>query len=228
MVFTSGVVCLTQILTRLKYRIVDARHCCTDPKGRFYYNDDFKKLDKQKGPKSKYTVESAFVDFEVYVDIKFYDPNAQPGSGPYAEFFARDPQNLAAGSGLVGLTDRTGNWTNQSYSRNSATVEKAAGNAHVSITCNVLHKKAEFNADQNSFNKLRDSIKVDGLLYIKDIDKIDSAHYARWYSDHIVFYDNDYTGRDFSGFFFPLESDGTTKIGSEHDKLFNGLKWSHF
>ncbi|KAF8433257.1 hypothetical protein L210DRAFT_2735958 [Boletus edulis BED1] len=142
----------------LNLEFTDGFYIGSDPKGRFYYNDDFKKLDKQKGPKSKYTVESAFVDFEVYVDIKFYDPNAQPGSGPYAEFFARDPQNLAAGSGLVGLTDRTGNWTNQSYSRNSATVEKAAGNAHVSITSLTSSGTASRSTDCSTSKTLTRSI----------------------------------------------------------------------
>jgi len=212
----------------LDLEFTDGFYIGSDPKGRFYYNDEFKKFDKQMEPKSRYTVESIIVDFEVHVNIKFYDPNVKPGGGPYAEFFARDPQNLAVGSGLVGLTDRTGDWKQQTYSRDSATVEKAAGSAHVSITCKVLHKKGEFNADHSSFNILRDSIKVNGLLYLKDIDEIDSAHYARWCTDHVVFYDNDYIGKDFSGFFFPLESDGTTKIGSEYDKLFKGVKWSRF
>ncbi|KAF8637473.1 hypothetical protein AX16_010801 [Volvariella volvacea WC 439] len=107
----------------------------------------------------------------------------------YAKFIAEDPVNSPY---------TTGSWVKLIRGSSIATVEKESRNATITLYADAIKKKATWYSGTALFQPK--GFTVDGNIYFKDFSKLPNAKYANYNGDRIVFYENDWTGRDFVAF----------------------------
>jgi len=207
--------------TDLGWEFSEGFYIGPDPKGIFFYNDDFFNLDPNRSTTAEYYVDQWFQQGERYAYIKFY----APGSGHsklLAEFLGKDTYNVTGSSGLL-QQNRSGSWKKTGYVVGNATAIKAASTTGITIQCKPLHKAAKF--DCTSGDKVYgDAVEIDGRLTIKDIDEVGKATAVRWYHDYVVFLENT-NAKDFSAFFFPQEGPKKDPLGTQAYGYWENVRW---
>jgi hypothetical protein len=109
----------------------------------------------------------------------------------------------------------SGQWNDLKITATPATVKKYDDKAEIYFTVDTIHLKATISDSKdvlkdksfgayflsNIFSRADIQAKVvEGTFYFKDINTIKNGIYANYNNDRIVFYQNDYTGKDFTGY----------------------------
>jgi hypothetical protein len=186
-----------------------------DPEGIFYYDGASDMTGNAKAKVLKVTVNG-----KNYVQIKFY---TEYENETYAEFVAEDPYATVDAAGLNGSV-RDGNWTPLNIGTANASIYKRTSEAKITLTADSISKKATMNYSG------RFDVDVKGTLFFKKYVDLTStkAKFASYNNDRIVFYENDYTGRDFVAYFIPFE--GTTKtlgIAAANTVIISDIAWAN-
>ncbi|KAF8262613.1 hypothetical protein EI94DRAFT_1808505 [Lactarius quietus] len=186
-----------------------------DPEGIFYYDAA---SDMSGDAKAKVTKVTA--NGKNYVHIKFYTSYE---SETYAEFVAEDPFATVDAAGLNGSV-RDGNWTSLNIGTANATIYKRTSESKITLTADSISKKATMNYSG------RFDVDIKGTLFFKKFVDLTSvkAKFASYNNDRIVWYEDDYTGKDFVAYFIPFE--GTTKtlgIAAANTVIISGVSWSN-
>jgi hypothetical protein len=186
-----------------------------DPEGLFYYDAASDMSGNAKAKVLKVTVNG-----KNYVQIKFYTDSE---SETYAEFVAEDPFATVDAAGLNGSV-RDGNWTSLNIGTANASIYKRTSEAKITLTADSISKKATMNYSG------RFDVDIKGTLFFKKYVDLNStkAKFASYNNDRIVFYENDYTGKDFVAYFIPFE--GTTKtlgLAPANTAIISDLAWAN-
>jgi len=196
----------------------------TDPDGIFYYNKTSDLSGSAKAKVLKFTV-----DNKNYVRIKFYPSNLTE-SDTYAEFVAEDPDGAVDATGMVNYTKdgRDGTWRDLNVGSANAVVRKLAATLDITLTADSISKKATLTLADTVANKNL-VVDVKGTLYFKKVDDLTSteAGYASYNNDRIVFYEDDFTGKDFAGYFIPFDG-SANKLGitSANTVIISDVTWA--
>lgn len=199
----------------LGLEFTDNAYIGKDPEGIFYYDDVSDISGSAKAKVSKVTANS-----KNYCHIKFYTSNE---SETYAEFVAEDPYGTVDAASLNGSV-RDGNWTSLNIGTANATVYKRTSESKITLTADSISKKATLTYAGNF------SVDIKGTLFFKKLADVTStkAKYASYNDDRIVFYENDYTGKDFVAYFIPFE--GNTKtlgITATNTVIISDVAWAN-
>ncbi|KAJ7616079.1 hypothetical protein FB45DRAFT_935247 [Roridomyces roridus] len=199
----------------------------TDPEGLLYYNsrDDFEPQDERQGGKvsANYIVHRIQDGGDNYVNIKFWregDTEAQA----FAEFIGKDPANLVDAYGM-GEYSSKGDWVNLDISICTAFVRKISTENKITLTIDSLDGKTAVWNDNGKLDGV--AVAVNGNLSFKKYGDLKTGLYAKYNNDHIVFYNNDNVGTDFSAYFIPYD-DWPKHLGIESydTQVFSGVTWS--
>jgi hypothetical protein len=186
-----------------------------DHSGLFYYNDeeslhkaDYYELKRVQNPSDK----------KVCALVKF---SATDGGKAVAEFLSYDPDGA--------VTDppysHVGKWKTLIYGNSAAaTIQKSHPDSDDSNESDTLILDAfpiEYVAKLTFLPSLRVASSaeflrneypaVKGDLFYKDLKSIVKSTWANFNNDRIIFYDGDFSSKDFNGFFVPCDS--LDKIG---------------
>ncbi|KAK7045059.1 hypothetical protein R3P38DRAFT_3347267 [Favolaschia claudopus] len=151
-----------------------------------------------------YHVMDDTVNGKTYAVIEF---RRNPNDKAYAKFYAPDNHRVASAADMGNLTS-TGTWITLKSASCYTTIEKKSNSRTVTATLTSVDKVASWDAGSTSFTP--NAFKVNGYLHYKRLNKLNDAKYANYNNDRIVFYENDWTGRDFVGFFIPMEDAAET------------------
>ncbi|KAF8961923.1 hypothetical protein BDZ97DRAFT_2026686 [Flammula alnicola] len=168
-------------------------------KGILFYDaiDDFKMTGHDGAPVThKYTV-SHYVadDGKPYCKVEYRrddDPDC------YAKFLAEDPTGAVAGADMVNYSSMTGGWDKLELGSSIATVEKESANQKITIYANAIGKVGVWTAPSDVLK--HKGFTVTGNLYFKDIAQVGNAIYVNYNDDRIVFYQDDWTGTNFTAY----------------------------
>ncbi|KAF7351633.1 hypothetical protein MSAN_01595900 [Mycena sanguinolenta] len=201
----------------------DGAYIGRDPEGTLYYNreSDFQ---RDSNRQHIYRVREDVKDGKTYAVIEFrHSANAVP----YAKFYAPDNYKVATAAEMGDFTGN-GHWVTLRCGHSYTVIEKKSYSSTVTVTLYSDNKSASWNAGSTYFNP--SSFRVTGELHYKHIDNLRNAIYANYNNDRIVFYENDWTGRDFVAFFIPKEDDNDS-LGIESTRTtpavtFSNIRWS--
>ncbi|KAH9056717.1 hypothetical protein EDB87DRAFT_1187335 [Lactarius vividus] len=190
-----------------------------DPDGIFHYDGV---TDMEGSVKAK--VLKVVENGTTYAHIKFYSSEE---SETYAEFIGEDPDNTIDATDMVSYTENgtNGNWTDINAGAANASVYKKNAESKITITVDSISQKVILTL-ASSVNKHFD-VDVKGTLHFKKISDLTKGKFASYNDDRIVFYENDYTGKDFVGYFIPFE--GSTKtlgIQSVNTIIIDTIAWT--
>jgi hypothetical protein len=199
----------------LGIEFTDNAYIGKDPEGLLYYDAASDMSGDAKAKVLKVTVNG-----KNYVHIKFYTSSE---SETYSEFIAEDPFATVDAAGLNGSV-RDGNWTSLNIGTSNASIYKKTSEAKITLTADSISKKATMNYSGHF------DVDVKGTLFFKKYVDLTStkARFASYNNDRIVFYENDYTGRDFVAYFIPFE--GTTKtlgLAAVNTAIIPGVVWAN-
>ncbi|KAI9448764.1 hypothetical protein BJY52DRAFT_1310530 [Lactarius psammicola] len=195
----------------------DSAYIGKDPDGIFYYDAA---SDMSGSVKAK--VLKIVENSKVYVRIKFFTSREDE---TYAEFIGEDPDDAVDATGMVAYTQygRDGNWTDLNIGSANATVYKRTRESDIKLTAGAISNKATMTLANN----VNVDVDVKGTLYFKKISDLSRGRYASYNNDRIVFYEDDYTGKDFVAYFIPFEgSVQTLGIASTNTVIISGVTWS--
>ncbi|KAJ7480583.1 hypothetical protein FB451DRAFT_1365067 [Mycena latifolia] len=187
----------------------DGTYIGRDPQGFLCY-DKLEDFQHDTSAKHTYHVSVAIssIDSRTYAVIEF---RKSPGTTPYAKFYGADIHRVTTAADMGNHTN-TGSWITLKTAWCYTTIEKQAYSRTVTVTLASVDKVATWDAGSASFNP--SSFRVQGHLHYKRFNKLKDAKFANYNNDRVVFYENDYTGRDFVAFFIPRE-DATETLGIE-------------
>jgi len=186
-----------------------------DPEGIFYYDAA---SDMSGAAKAK--VVKVVANGRNYCHIKFYTSNE---SETYAEFVAEDPFATVDAASLNGSV-RDGNWTSLNIGTANATIYKRTAEAKITLTADSISKKATLTYSGHF------DVDVKGTLFFKKLADVTStkAKFASYNNDRIVFYENDYSGKDFIAYFIPFEgSNKTLGIEAVNTVIITDVAWAN-
>ncbi|KAF7370111.1 hypothetical protein MSAN_00641200 [Mycena sanguinolenta] len=212
----------------INLEFTDGAYIGQDPAGYLHYNS---KSDFEQDTNKQ---QNYFVRLEVakngktYAVIRF---RKHPSAKSYAKFCASDKHRVTTAAEMNGHAG-TGTWVTLKTGHCYATIEKNSGSSTVTVTPSSIGKVATWNAGSTIFSP--SSFKVIGQLWYKEITELKNAIYANYNNDRVVFYQNDYTGRDFVAFFIPDEDeevDSPPTLGIESTKstpaaTFTNVQWT--
>jgi len=221
-------------ISELALEFTDSVYIGTDPEGDFFYNDmnDFD-IDKP-GHQHTYKVEQVQYKQKFYIVIEWFRDGS---TTPYAKFAAVDNKKVATRSQMDGHTPTNSSqcrWTQLKIGSAAATVEKKYNSKTITVDADVVSKKATWSIDDilpdNSGSTVKTSnlvgkdYKVKGVLYYKKLSELKGSKFVNYDDDRIIFYDNDYTGRDFNAYFIPLDIEAQA-LGTTTAEYFRGVNW---
>ncbi|KAH9172990.1 hypothetical protein EDB89DRAFT_1962079 [Lactarius sanguifluus] len=190
-----------------------------DPDGIFHY-DAVSDMEGSVKAKVLKVVENG----TIYVRIKFFTTEE---SETYAEFIGEDPDDAVDAADMVSYTQngRDGNWTDINAGAANASIYKKTSESKITITVGSISQKVTLTL-ASTVNKNFD-VDVKGTLHFKKISDLTKGKFASYNNDRIVFYENDYSGKDFVGYFIPFE--GSTKtlgIQSANTVIIDSVAWA--
>ncbi|KAI9433535.1 hypothetical protein H4582DRAFT_986568 [Lactarius indigo] len=190
-----------------------------DPDGIFYYDAVSDMVGSVKAKVLK-VVENG----TTYVRIKFYTSEE---SETYAEFIGEDPDKAVDATDMVSYTanGRDGNWTDIDSGSANVSIYKKTSEAKITLTAGAISQKVTLTL-ASTVNKYFD-VDVKGTLHFKKLSDLTKGKFASYNDDRIVFYENDYSGKDFVGYFIPFE--GSTKtlgITSANTIIISSVTWT--
>ena len=117
----------------------------------------------------------------------------------------------------------TGSWVRLSVASSLATVNKSSSNNTLTVNVETVSKTGTWTLASNVLEKtglseymficessslatveniddISKNKDIDGTLYYKKLPDINKGKWANYNDDRIVFYENDYTGKDFVAF----------------------------
>ncbi|KAF8637483.1 hypothetical protein AX16_010811 [Volvariella volvacea WC 439] len=193
-----------------------------DPDGFLYYDtlDDFKMTKHDGTPVTHhYKVYTDSAEGKTWAIIEY---RRDSDTDAYAKFIAEDPTGAVAAASMNNYSS-TGSWVKLILGSSIATVEKGSRDPTITLYADAIKKKAIWNAGSTQFQPK--GFTVDGNLYFKDYSKLSNAIYANYNNDRIVFYQDDWTGKDFIAYFIPLESSVETLGIPGETQTFTNVSW---
>jgi hypothetical protein len=186
----------------------DSVYIGRDPEGFLYYNDleSFSQHDNPLASSDPvyYLIQKLNnpSDGKLLVKITF---TRQGADDPHAVFLAEDPLGSVDAAGMNNYTNngRPGKWNPLELGAVNATIYKKSDEHLITVTIASIHKKVTITNNENFLRGKR--VSVDGILHFKDINTLSTGIFANWNDDRVVFFNNDYSGNDFVGFFIPYE-----------------------
>ncbi|KAJ7453472.1 hypothetical protein FB451DRAFT_1408871 [Mycena latifolia] len=177
----------------------DGAYIGKDPEGFLYYNkvEDFQ---QDTNTKHTYHVRDDSINNKTYAVIEF---RKSAGAIPYAKFYAPDNHRVATAADMENHTS-TGSWVTLKTASCYTTIEKKANSRTITAILSSVDKVATWDAGSTSFSS--SSFLVPGHLHYKKLNKLKDAKFANYNNDRVVFYENDWTGRDFVGFSLSRDS----------------------
>ncbi|KAF9254553.1 hypothetical protein L218DRAFT_1009557, partial [Marasmius fiardii PR-910] len=203
----------------------DGAYIGTDPSGVLYYNyrDHF---DSGDTVNYKVTREINPSDSKVLAHVKFFSDDE---TLCHAEFLAYDLQETVNGASMNNY-QRSGKWQNLALGSVTATVKKLDDQRTIYITVVPLGKKAQWQDKDRVTGQEAlhgKAVNVNGMLHFKDFNTVTKGYYANYNNDRIVFYENDYTSRDFVAFFIPFESwPRNLEVQASSTAIYQNISWS--
>ncbi|KAJ7142017.1 hypothetical protein C8R43DRAFT_1199900 [Mycena crocata] len=200
----------------------DGAYIGKDPEGFLYYNN-LQDFEKGTGKKHNYHILQDSIGGKTYAVVEFrHSANATP----YAKFYAPDNHRVTSAADMQNYSS-TGNWVALEATSTYTTIEKKSNSRTVTVNMPSADKVATWDAGSTNFNP--SSFSVTGHIHYKKLSKLKDAKYANYNNDRVVFYENDWTGRDFVAFFIPRE-DQTPTLGIESTRTtpaltFSNVKW---
>ncbi|KAJ7203580.1 hypothetical protein GGX14DRAFT_398741 [Mycena pura] len=198
----------------------DNSYVGTDPAGFFYYDD----LDKVKTA-NKYVADNTTnpKDDQLIAWVKFYKDNTLVG-----EFLGDDYFNVVTAAGMVGYS-HSGQWKESSAeSYVEAFLKKDANSSYVTLDISKAIKRKGTMTTSNSDLKASSIPSIKGHFHYDNLDNVSNGTFVSYSNDRLVFYNNDYTGTAFTGYFIPNGRDDSQTIlgiyGSTELTL-SGTKW---
>ncbi|KAF5314932.1 hypothetical protein D9619_007577 [Psilocybe cf. subviscida] len=180
----------------------DGLYIGRDPEGILHYNNV---SDLKQSGTHYYHVTKTIVDGDTYCEIEFRFGSSS--AVPYAKFLGEDPTDAVNAAGMYNYS-ATGHWDRLSVASSLATVAKSSSNQTITVNIETVGKVGTWTAPSNVLKNT--GFNIDGTLYYKKLNDINKGTWANYNDDRIVFYENDWTGRDFTAFFIPLESNTST------------------
>ncbi|KAF9461780.1 hypothetical protein BDZ94DRAFT_794451 [Collybia nuda] len=202
----------------------DHAYIGSDPEGFLFYRDlkDFGYKPERRRT-SKYKVSTITFGNKLYVLVKFYHNDE---NNSYAQFIGEDPTRAVAGASMEGYS-REGNWDKLKIGSVTATVYKDSDDTSITMEVDTIHKKAIWRAAQAP-SLVNASVEVQGILYFKDLNTINTGTFVSYNDDRLVFYANAYSGTDFTAYFIPLENQQQETLGYSGAGLeLSGVAWSN-
>ncbi|KAJ7676934.1 hypothetical protein DFH06DRAFT_1466283 [Mycena polygramma] len=200
----------------------DGAYIGRDPEGFIYYDheSDFQK-NSNKNHIYEITVDS--MDGKTYAVVVFrHSQNAKP----YAKFYAPDNHRVTRAADMENHRG-SGNWIGREVTSSFTRIEKKANSRVVTAT---IASDVVGTWDAGSTHFSPNAFVVTGHTHYKGLRNLRNAKYANYNNDRVVFYENDWTGRDFVGFFIPME-EGAETLGIQSTKTtpavtFTNVNWS--
>jgi len=124
-----------------------------------------------------------------------------------------------------------GEWkANTTNNHVGAIIRKAGQSDTVSLDASgSIGKQATIAGNEMTAYLKAASLDVAGTLFYKTLPILPNAKFVNYNNDRIVFYDNDYNGKDFNAFFFPFCQDDVApkSLGIEQGKTvtLDSVKW---
>ncbi|KAF8958720.1 hypothetical protein BDZ97DRAFT_2061581 [Flammula alnicola] len=203
----------------------DGLYIGKDPEGILFYNaiDDFKMTKHDGTPVTHhYTVLTSVVGDKTYCTVEY---RRDSDTDCYAKFLAEDSTGAVAGASMANYSS-TGSWPKLILGSSIATVEKESANQTITIYADAIGKVGVWTAPSGVLN--HKGFTVTGNLYFKNIGQVGNGIYANYNDDRIVFYQDDWTGTDFTAYFIPLESElETLNMEPASTQTFTGVAWSN-
>ncbi|KAJ7304821.1 hypothetical protein DFH08DRAFT_902858 [Mycena albidolilacea] len=200
----------------------DGAYIGKDPEGFQYYNKEAD-FEKDSGTSHTYHVSESSTGGKTYAVIEF---RHFANSTPYAKFYSPDNHRVATAADMGNHTS-TGSWVTLKSASCYTTIKKSSNSRTVTMTLTSVDKVATWDAGSTNFSP--SSFEVNGYLHYKRLGKLKDAIYANYNNDRVVFYENDWSGKDFVGFFIPLEDAketlGITSTRSTPAATFTNVKW---
>ncbi|KAJ7894239.1 hypothetical protein B0H14DRAFT_2683681 [Mycena olivaceomarginata] len=184
----------------------DGAYIGKDPEGFLYYDKEAD-FEKDSGTKHTYHVSESTLNGKTYAVIEFRHfanstPYAKVGLPPAAD---------------MGNHTSTGSWVTLKSASCYTTIKKSSNSRTVTMTLTSVDKVATW--DVGSTNFIPSSFEVAGYLHYKRLGKLKDAIYANYNNDRVVFYENDWSGKDL------LETLGITSTRSTPAATFTNVKW---
>jgi len=198
----------------------DGLYIGADPEGTLYYRNADSFDDPTRVVKYNVTKYTNPFDNKVCAWVKFYTETIQDC---HAEFLAYDPKGTVDAAGMNGYT-YTGNWKGLVIGSSTASVRKYDDSKTMTFKAEPLGKTATITDTQDYLKDI--SVDVQGTLWFKNVSDIPKGKYASYNDDRVVFYADNWTGKDFTAYFVPFESSkNDLGIASANTKIFN-VTWS--
>ncbi|KAJ7894242.1 hypothetical protein B0H14DRAFT_2683697 [Mycena olivaceomarginata] len=201
----------------------DGAYIGKDPEGFLYYDKEAD-FEKDSGTSHTYHVSESSTGGKTYAVIEF---RHFANSTPYAKFYSPD--------NVLRLPRPA-----------TTTIKKSSNSRTVTMTLTSVDKVATWDAGSTNFSPSSFGVysslihsfrsksdymtaaEVAGYLHYKRLGKLKDAIYANYNNDRVVFYENDWSGKDFVGF-VPLEDAketlGIASTRSTPAATFTNVKW---
>jgi len=186
----------------LALEFTDGLYIGRDPEGVLHYNNA---ADLKRSGTHYYHVTKTLVDGDTYCQIEFRFGSSS--GDPYAKFLAEDPTDAVNAAGMSNHS-ATGSWQRLSVSSTLATMKKTSSSQTLTVNLESDGKVGTWTLPSNVLKNV--GFEIDGTFYYKKLSDIGKGIWANYNDDRVVFYENDWTGRDFTSFFIPLESNTST------------------
>ncbi|KAH6885632.1 hypothetical protein BKA70DRAFT_1237025 [Coprinopsis sp. MPI-PUGE-AT-0042] len=151
-----------------------------------------------------------------------------PDADPFAVFLAYDPANVIGLTRMNGYSNE-GKWTDLHIGQVSGLVEKTSTGTHITITTDIIGKKAVISNVASAFTDDK-NVNSRGTFSFKSIADISTATAANYNKDRIVFYKDPAHAKDFIAYFIPFEGSTAGQIEANSlgnaDTEFRDIVWS--
>jgi len=199
-----------------------------DPEGILYYDS----VDDLTGTGKEFVVKAEKTsDGNPVAHVIFYTSSQ---SSPYAEFIGKDTYKIA--SKLDKYSSNTGEWKDLEIGSSTCKVQKTSDVKTITFTLTAIKKKATITlgvvtkspdtGETYSTSISQATVDAKGTIWYRDAASLVKGKYASYQQDRVVFYENDYTARDFTGYFIPVETSNTGLGVANNNEVFADVKWS--
>lgn len=198
----------------------DNSYVGTDPAGFFYYDN----LDTAKTA-NKYVSDNTTnpKDSQLVAWVKFYKDDTL-----VAEFLGDDYFNVVSVAGMVGY-EHTGYWqTSSAESYVEAHLKKDANSSSLTLDISkAINRKGTMTTDDSDL-KAASLPDIKGHFHYESLADVNKGAYVSYTNDRLVFYQDNNTGRTFTGYFIPNgRSDSQTLLGisGSTELTLSGTTW---